>query len=172
VTKSNSSSLSNKNRSIRNLQFLGLSLSLLFSSSALANTLSLESAQKAAQATLNKCLEDGHKVSVAVVDRGGNLIVQLRADGAGPHTLDSSRRKAYTAASMGRSTMELSELLVKVPRIAGLRDMNESILILGGGLPIKQNQQVVAGIGVGGAPGDKLDEACAQAGLDALEAKK
>lgn len=131
-------------------------------------TLPLSWAQQAAQAALAKCLADGHRVSVAVVDAGGALKVLLRADGAGPHTPDSSRKKAYTAASMKRPTLELSELVVKVPRLHGLGAMNENILLLGGGLPIKAGETVVGGIGVGGAPGDKLDQACAQAGLDAL----
>ncbi len=54
--------------------------------------------------------------------------------------------------------------------IAGLRDMNESILILGGGLPVRIDGEFLGGIGVGEAPGAKLDEACARAGLSAIGA--
>jgi uncharacterized protein GlcG (DUF336 family) len=46
--------------------------------------------------------------------------------------------------------------------------MNPEVLILGGGLPIDISGDVVGGIGVGGAPGAHLDDACAQAGLDAI----
>jgi hypothetical protein len=62
--------------------------------------LPLRLAQKAANAALAKCEEGRYKVSVAVVDRGGNVKVLLRGDGAGPHTQDSSARKAYTASSI------------------------------------------------------------------------
>jgi uncharacterized protein GlcG (DUF336 family) len=48
--------------------------------------------------------------------------------------------------------------------------MNGDILILGGGLPIEIGGEVVGGIGVGGAPGTHLDDACAQEGLDAIGA--
>ncbi len=48
--------------------------------------------------------------------------------------------------------------------------MNESILILGGGLPVRIDGEFLGGIGVGGAPGAKLDEACARAGLSAIGA--
>ncbi len=48
--------------------------------------------------------------------------------------------------------------------------MNASILILGGGLPIRMDGEVIGGIGVGGAPGAKLDEACARAGLATIGA--
>lgn len=130
--------------------------------------LPLALAQQAAAAGLAKCEEGGYKVSVAIADRGGNLKVLLRGDGAGPHTTDSSFRKAYTAASLRRSTLELAELIAKVLSIQALRDMNEKILILGGGLPIELEGEVVGGIGVGGAPGGHLDEACAAAGLASL----
>ena len=134
--------------------------------------LPLALAKKAAAAALVKCEEGGYHVSVAVVDRGGNLRVLLRGDGAGPHTTDSSTRKAYTSASLRRSTQHLAELITKIPTIQGLRDMNEKILILGGGLPIEMGGETVGGIGVGGAPGGHLDEACAQAGLAEIGAKE
>jgi uncharacterized protein GlcG (DUF336 family) len=133
--------------------------------------LPLALAQKAANAALVKCEEGRHKVSVAVVDRGGNVKVLLRGDGAGPHTQDSSARKAYTASSIRRSTQELAELITKIPNLQALRDMNEQILILGGGLPVVLGNEVVGGIGVGGAPGTQLDEACALAGLTSIGAK-
>jgi uncharacterized protein GlcG (DUF336 family) len=133
--------------------------------------LPLTLAQKAANAALAKCEEGRYKVSVAVVDRGGNMKVLLRGDGAGPHTQDSSARKAYTASSIRRSTQELAELIIKIPNLQALGDMNERILILGGGLPVVLGNEVVGGIGVGGAPGTQLDEACALAGLTSIGAK-
>lgn len=133
-------------------------------------TLPLALASKAAAAAVEKCGKDGYKVSAAVVDKAGVIRALLRGDGAGPHTADSSRKKAYTAASLGRTTSELGELLVKMPHLQALREMNENVLILGGGLPIQFGNEVVGGIGVGGAPGTQLDDACAQAGLDAIGA--
>jgi uncharacterized protein GlcG (DUF336 family) len=141
---------------------------LLAQQPARVPALPLELAQRAAAAALEACEADGYRVSVAVVDAGGNLKALLRADGAGPHTPDSSFKKAYTAASLGRPTGELARLIVEQPEAQGLRDMNEDILILGGGLPIKTDGGVVGGIGVGGAPGGHLDEACARAGLEAM----
>lgn len=133
--------------------------------------LPLEMAVQAASAAVAQCEADGYRVSVAVVDRGGVLKVLLRADGTGPHTVTSSTRKAYTAASLGRSTAELAKNVASNPEIEGLRNMDPQILILAGGLPIVVNETVVGGIGVGGAPGGNLDEACAQAGIDAMLAE-
>ncbi|MDJ0808022.1 MAG: heme-binding protein [Gammaproteobacteria bacterium] len=114
------------------------------------------------------CADQGYRVSVAVVDRGGLVKAHIRADGAGPHTLESARKKAFTSASMGRPTSVLVDAVVNNPSIEGLRDMDDSILILGGGLPIISDEEVIAGIGVGGAPGGHLDEACAQEGIDRI----
>jgi uncharacterized protein GlcG (DUF336 family) len=130
--------------------------------------LPLSMATKAVQTALEACKKDGYRVSVSIVDRAGILRAMGRADGAGSHTVDSSRKKAYTAASLRRPTTELAELIAKVPTLQPLREMNPEILILGGGLPIDIGGDVVGGIGVGGAPGAHLDDACAQAGLDVI----
>ncbi len=134
------------------------------------SVLPLSLAGKAVQTAIEACKKDGYKVSASVVDRAGVLRSMGRADGAGPHTVDSSRKKAYTAASLRRPTTELAELINKVPTLQALREMNENVIMLGGGLPIEITGEVVGGIGVGGAPGAHLDDACAQAGLDAIGA--
>jgi len=131
--------------------------------------LPLSLSTEAAEAALAACEKQGYRVSVAVVDRDGLVRTLIRADGAGPHTLDSSSRKAYTAASLRRSTADLVKTIEGNPDSAGLRNMNEKILILAGGLPIKAGEETIGGIGVGGAPGGEKDEACAQQGLDKIK---
>jgi len=132
--------------------------------------LSGAAANQAVLAAVAACRKNGYKVSAAVVDRSGVIQAQLRGDGAGAHTIDSSRRKAYTAVSMGRPTQAFAELAGKHPDLHALGDMNDSILLLGGGLPVRIKGKIVGGIGVGGAPGAHLDEACARAGLKILGA--
>jgi uncharacterized protein GlcG (DUF336 family) len=46
----------------------------------------------------------GYRVSTVVVDRAGEVIIAMRADNAGPHTMEIARRKAYTARSFRTST--------------------------------------------------------------------
>lgn len=133
-------------------------------------TLPLELSTQAAMAAIKKCHDDGFKVSVAIVDQSGLLKVQLKADGAGPHTLDSSRRKAYTANSLRDSTHKFAMLVTQKPELQSLMRLNESILLLGGGFPIKIGGEVIGGIGVGGAPGIEYDEVCASAALKVLKA--
>jgi uncharacterized protein GlcG (DUF336 family) len=151
---------------------LGLTVSLAIAQDLpVEKTLPLALAIEAAQTALATCQQQGYRVGVAVVDRAGLVRALIRSDGAGPHTLDSSRRKAYTASSLRLTTMELAKMVSQSPAIAGLREMNEHILILGGGLPIKAGDEVIGGIGVGGAPGGDKDEACAQAGIDKIKAR-
>lgn len=132
--------------------------------------LPLELSTQAAMAAIKKCHDDGFKVSVAIVDQSGLLKVQLKADGAGPHTLDSSRRKAYTANSLRDSTHKYAVLVTQKPELQSLTRLNENILLLGGGFPIKIGGEVVGGIGVGGAPGIEFDEVCASVALKVLKA--
>lgn len=136
-----------------------------------APQLTLDLATKAAQAAVERCTADGYAVSAAVAERSGALKALMKGDGSGPHTVGSSSGKAFTAASMGRDTGELASLIGDNPALAGLRDMDERMVILGGGLPIRIGGALVGGIGVGGAPGGDLDAACARAGLDAIGAE-
>ncbi|MBC8338316.1 MAG: heme-binding protein [Rhodospirillales bacterium] len=133
-------------------------------------SLSLETAQELAQAALADCRKRGFQVAVAVVDRSGILQVTLRDRYAGPHTPETSRRKAWTAISFRTSTGELSKLTQAGKSQSGVRDVSGA-LMLGGGVPVEAAGSIVAGVGVSGAPGGDLDEACAQAGIEAIADK-
>ncbi len=133
--------------------------------------LPLEMAQKAANAAMQQCKADGYNVSVAIVARSGSTKVLIKADGSGPHTEGSATGKAFTSASMGRATLGLTGFLKDHRELDGLRDMDDRLVILGGGLPIKINGALVGGIGVGGAPGGDKDEKCAKVGLAAIGAE-
>lgn len=128
--------------------------------------LSLESASRLAADTVAACHADGHAVSATVVDRAGVVRAVLRADGAGPHTIEASRLKAYTAASARNTTSAMMETAQKNPGAANLRDI-PGFLLLGGGVPVRIGDEVVGAIGVGGAPGGHLDERCATAAIEA-----
>jgi len=132
--------------------------------------LPLELATKAAQAAVSACAKEGYAVSVAVVAREGAVQVLLKEDRSGPHTGVSAQGKAFTAAAMGRDTAGLAEFISTNPANNGLRDMDPRMVIQGGGLPIKFNDVLVAGIGVGGAPTGVIDAACAAEGLKAISA--
>ncbi|MEV0371103.1 heme-binding protein [Streptomyces sp. NPDC050636] len=126
--------------------------------------LSIDAATKAAQAVLDAAEKAGQKVSVAVVDRNGTTLLQLRGDGAGPQSYESAAKKAFTAVSWNAPTSELVKRLDQVPT---LKDI-PGTLFLAGGAPVQAEGAPIAGIGVAGAPSGALDEQFAQAGAHAL----
>lgn len=132
--------------------------------------LSLDLAQSIAQGALEKCRADGYHVSVTVVDRDGLVKASLRDDGTGPHTIVTSRRKAFTSVSFRTPSGEWGKRVLTELAVAGLRD-TEGTIPLAGGLPIKAGDEVIGGIGVSGAPGGEKDEACSNAGIQKLADK-
>jgi uncharacterized protein GlcG (DUF336 family) len=107
-------------------------------------------------------------VAIAVVDRAGLLQVMLKDRYAGPHTTSTARRKAWTALSFRTNTTDLGATTQAGQVQSGMRFV-ENALALGGGLMVRSKGELVAAIGVSGAPGGSLDDACAQAGIDAVE---
>ena len=126
-----------------------------------------ETALKAAQAALKKCRDSGYQVTVAVVDRSGVLQVLLRDRFAGPHTTRMARSKAYTAVSFRTGTSELAAATQPGQAQSGIRHL-PGIVAAGGGLAIEASGSLLGGIGVSGAPGGPADDACAEAGIDAI----
>ncbi len=130
----------------------------------LVNTkrLTLATAIKIAQAAIDDCTEKGIQIGVTVVDREGIVQVTLRDTIAPQITVPISQRKAYTAANFNAATSMLGDLAnTPVGRAP-------NVLMSAGGLPIEVGGALVAAIGVSGAPSGKIDEECAQAGIDAV----
>jgi uncharacterized protein GlcG (DUF336 family) len=129
--------------------------------------LSLDLALQLAQGALAKCRADGYHVSITVVDRDGLVKASLHDEGAGPHTIDTSRRKAFTSVTFKVPSAEWATRVLTNPAVAGLKDTWNTIA-LGGGLPVKVGAEVVGAIGVSGAPGGEKDESCAAAGIQKI----
>ena len=123
-----------------------------------------------AQAALMHCRAEGYQVAVAVVDRMGVTQVMLRDRFAGPHTPDTSERKAWTAISFRADTLTLADGTNPDSPQSGARHI-DNVLMIGGGIPVLVSGSIVAGIGISGAPTGEADHACAQAGINAVTAK-
>ena len=123
--------------------------------------LSLDAAQAIAHGAVEKCRADGYRVSVTVIDSGAALKAFLRDDGSGPHTIDFSRRKAYSALTFKRTSAETGKAWAANPPAPNI----EGTVGTAGGVPIKVGNEVIGAVGVSGAPGGDKDEACANAGI-------
>ena len=129
-------------------------------------------ALKAATAASEKCLEMGFAATVTVVDQRAQPRVQLMREGAFPHTVETSRRKAITAASRREATSVIEAENAHEPTLGAVFNQI-GLITLSGGLPIYHGGAVIGGIGISGAPGEDdqdrdYDEICGNAGLAAI----
>lgn len=126
---------------------------------------SLALANDLLDAALTACHADGRTAVAAVVDRGGNLVAVQRDDDVGPHNTLAAQRKAFTALSTKTSTRLLAERARANPDAQNLNTLDE-LLLLGGGVPLTFEGQVIGAIGVAGAGGAANDEGCAVAAIN------
>ena len=126
--------------------------------------LSYAMAKTIAETAINSCAAKGYAVSAVVVDRAGEVIVAMRADNAGPHTMENARRKAYTARSFRTSTATYAKRFADNDPVVHQQVTLPNVIAIPGGLPVKLGDDVIAGVGVSVSPG--VDEPCVQDGLD------
>ena len=154
------------------LSLIGLALLLATGTSGAqeatfeSRSLTPEAALKAATAAMATCRKNGHQVAVAVSDRAGHALVMLRDRFAGPHTVQTSIDKTYTAITFKMDTKSFARV-TETGEASGIRHLPH-IVALGGGLPIESSGSMVGAIGVSGAPGGEADEVCAKAGVQAI----
>ena len=117
-----------------------------------------------AQTALATCTAHGYHVSVTVLGRNAEVIVQLRGDGASPHTFENSFRKAYTSRTFRVPSGEIAKRFKDDPSFFAIHLSN--VIPAQGALPIKVGDDVAGAVGVSGSPGGEKDEACAEAGID------
>ncbi len=135
--------------------------------------LSLATALTIATTAAETCKGQGYRVSVTVVGRNGEVIVQLRGDDSSPHTIENSQRKAYTSRTFRIPSGEFAQRVKDNPTSGQVH--LSGIVASQGALPIKVGDEVIGAVGVSGVtgtpttpavPGGVKDEACAKAGID------
>jgi uncharacterized protein GlcG (DUF336 family) len=120
------------------------------------------------QTAMATCTATGYHVSVTVLGRNAEVIVQVRGDGASPHTFENSFRKAYTARTFRIASGEIAKRFKDDPSYFAVRLTH--VIPAEGALPIKVGDDVVGAVGVSGSPGGEKDAVCAQAGIDKVAA--
>ena len=124
-------------------------------------------ALKMLRAGIEKALEMKQPQCITIVDDGGHLLAFVRMDGARVLSIDSSRKKAMTAASS------------RVPS-GGISPENEIKLALAtdgkttnllGGVPVVVDGHVIGAVGVGSGTGEQ-DLEVAKAAIAALPGAK
>jgi len=123
----------------------------------------LDLANDLAAEAIRECRKKGYQVSAVVVDRNGLLRVAMRDDLAARFTLQISEEKANLAVMAGTSSADFrnrrNDIRAEMNHLDGIIVMEGALEIIAGGARL-------GAIGVSGAPGGDIDQACAQKALD------
>jgi uncharacterized protein GlcG (DUF336 family) len=136
-------------------------------------SLPLSLAIKAANTAISTCASNGNRVSAAVVDLSGTVILEAKGDRSTISTTGTAERKAYTVIAFGPifgfdASSAFADLVLKNPLGAYLA-ATPGVAALPGAVAIKAGGQTVAALGVSGSPGGDKDEACAKAGVASIQ---
>lgn len=130
--------------------------------------LGLDAAKKIAAACESRAMKEGWNMVITVVDDGGHLKHFSRMDNAFRKSIEISQLKAETSSGFPRSSRQMAD--VAKQRAPGIEYV-PGIVIFAGGLPIVTAKgEHIGAVGVSGGTPDQ-DEACAQAGLDAVKSE-
>jgi uncharacterized protein GlcG (DUF336 family) len=118
-----------------------------------------------------KAAEIGVPMCIAITDEGGNLIAFERMDGGKVTSITIAIDKSFTASGAKKATHEYGQASQPGAPAYGIGSaIGGRLMVVGGGLPVSVDGQVVGGIGVSsGTPAQDLE--VAQAGVDAFLAQ-
>jgi uncharacterized protein GlcG (DUF336 family) len=131
-----------------------------------AKLMTLELAVDIAQGAIDACRKDGYQISVVVVDRSGRTQVVMRDVFANQFLTQLAQAKANAVVLSNTSSSALRKNRADIVNELNLLD---DLLVLDGGLPVMVAGSMIGAVGVSGAPGGDLDEACAQRGIDGVQ---
>ena len=128
--------------------------------------LSLEEARVLVEGAAEKSREIEVPMCIAVTDEAGNLVAFTRMDGAKISSIDIAINKAFTAAAARKGTHEYNQLAVPGKPTFGIHVTNQGrFSIIGGGLPIVIDDEVVGGVGISAGTAAE-DQVVAQGAVD------
>lgn len=120
------------------------------------------------EGAVDKAKQIGVPMCIAVTDESGQLIAFERMDGGKVTSITIAVDKAFTAAAARKATHEYGDISQPGAPAYGISSaIGGRLMVVGGGLPVIVNGDVVGGIGV--SSGTPLqDREVAQGGIDAL----
>tara|TARA_B100001540_G_scaffold56344_1_gene50932 strand:- start:1141 stop:1599 length:459 start_codon:yes stop_codon:yes gene_type:complete len=114
------------------------------------------------QVAVTKAEELGIRATVAVSDASGGLLGFVKMTDSFLVSSELARKKACSAAGMGIDTVELEALLASgPPRVLSGLTASADFTVMGGGVPLFANGDLIGGIGVSGGS-EEQDIDCAR----------
>lgn len=123
-------------------------------------------AAEIAKRSVEACREQGYWVSAVVVDRSANVQVVMRDTYAARFTITIAEQKANAVIMAGTDT---SSFVANRSDIRNELNNIDGLIMMEGGVPVKSGDTLLGAVGVSGAPGGKLDAACASKALKSLK---
>lgn len=127
--------------------------------------LAYETAARMVAAAIAHAQANGWRIAVAVVDPFGHVLASGRMDGAAPPILEFATDKAYTAI-LGRTSLAFGERMAQLKSLELGLGTRDRLLVWEGGIPVREDGELIGAIGVSGASGHE-DAACARAAIEA-----
>ena len=128
----------------------------------------LELAKKLIEGVEKVAKEMGVPMVISIVDEGGNLVACHRMDDALLVSVEIAQNKAWTSVAMKMPTADIAQEAGMGKKFYGINTThNGRVVVLGGGIPLRKNGQIIGAIGVSGGSAEE-DIRVAQAAVDAL----
>ncbi|TFD75477.1 heme-binding protein [Cryobacterium sp. Sr8] len=132
----------------------------------MSRSLTLGTAERMVAVARERAEQLGVLVSIAVVDRGGHLVAFARMNGAEIAGPTLAVDKAFTSVAHSAPTAELALLAAPGGPLFGLQaNGGGRYVIFPGGVPFREKDLIVGGIGVSGATAPE-DASCAEASAE------
>lgn len=151
---------------ITSLSFLFIIYGVSAQDIEISYNLNQEAALKIADFARREAAKSQKNISIAVLNTSGVTLLLLKGNNVGPHNTEASRRKAYTSVSTKSATFDLMNKAAASNDAKNLNTLPE-LLLLGGGIPIYKESELVGSIGVSGGGGSEQDHQIALKAVDA-----
>ncbi|TSJ41005.1 heme-binding protein [Mucilaginibacter corticis] len=131
-------------------------------------SITIQLAEKIAEAAKAKAKEIGVPMNIAIVDEGANLKSFHRMDNAWLGSIDISIKKARTARFFDMPSGEIGKLSQPGGPLYNIEHSNGGLISFPGGVLIKDGDTIIGAIGVSGGSVDQ-DHAVAEAGASVFK---
>ncbi|SHE41934.1 GlcG/HbpS family heme-binding protein [Pedobacter caeni] len=115
------------------------------------NCISLEMANHMIDKAIEEASKDHFSIVASVVNKEGILIALKKMDHALTGPVDVAIKKARTAALFGFDSMAFGEIAQPGQPIYSIENTNGGMISFGGGVTLRQNGEVIGGLGIAGA---------------------
>ena len=134
----------------------------------LSHTISRELARVGIDRAIAESIAMGCLTCIAVLDSAGHLVSFDRMDGAPFQSTQLAQDKAFSVAGNGLATHQFWEMVADDPWLVHNVGQVEGLVVLGGGVPLRVDGQLVGAVGVSGKSNMAEDRAIAEAAVSAI----